>query len=175
MGYGSGTLFQRGKKGTWYYQAWVEGRQVGPFSAKTTDRQKAIRELDKLLGRRARGELTRKRGDDLKAGDLLDDYIEHAKRDLEPNTAYVYEKTIEAHLRKPFGSLRVSAIDTNLLKKYRVQREKDGWDPVTVNRELSYLRGAMRRAMKEGTIQSVPYFPMVKENNARKVFQDEPD
>ncbi len=30
---------------------------MGPFSAKTTNRKKAQRELDKLLGKRARGEI----------------------------------------------------------------------------------------------------------------------
>jgi len=39
--YGSGTLCQRGKKGIWYYQAYVDGEQIGPFSAKTTDKKKA--------------------------------------------------------------------------------------------------------------------------------------
>jgi hypothetical protein len=55
--YGSGTLFQRGKKGIWYYQAWVNGKQQGPYSSKSTKRSDAQRELNKLLGKAARGEI----------------------------------------------------------------------------------------------------------------------
>jgi integrase len=37
------------------------------------------------------------------------------------------------------------------------------------------LRAAFRRALKEGSISSVPYFPMKKEDNARQGFLDEAD
>lgn len=175
MAYGSGTLFQRGKKGIWYYQAWVNGNQVGPFSSHSTDRKVAQRELDKLLGRRSRGELEPKRGHTLNVGNVLVDHIAYAEENLEPDTAYVYRKTIEAHLLKPLGHLQVSALTTDRLKRYRKDRERAGADPVTVNRELSYLRAALNRARKEGILEQVPYFPMIREDNARKVFVAEPD
>ena len=60
MAYGSGTLFQRGKKGIWYYQAYVDGCQFGPISSGSIRREDAQRELDKFLGQRARGAVSAK-------------------------------------------------------------------------------------------------------------------
>src|SRR4051812_43012946 len=82
MAYGSGTLFQRGKKGIWYYQVWVNGKQIGPFSAKTVDRKKAQHELDKLLGKRARGEVTGLKRDKLTVANIVQDYLTYADEKL---------------------------------------------------------------------------------------------
>src|SRR5438270_6776518 len=49
-----------------------------------------------------------------------------------------------------------------------------GVNDSTCNRELSYLRAAWRRALKEGEVSIVPYFPITKGNNARQGFTDEP-
>lgn len=178
MAYGSGTLFQRGKRGIWYYQAYVDGKQVGPFSAKTSDRKKAQKELDKLLGKRARGEITGNtaRAEQGTLGALLDAYIQHAKDNLGENTAYIYELTIEAHLRKPFGAMKAGRLTTDRLREYRKVRKGAGDEESTINRELSYLRAAMRLAVKEGGIVPIPWFPMVNEDgNARQGYKDEPD
>lgn len=178
MSYGSGTLFQRGKKGIWYYQAYVDGKQVGPFSAKTTDRKKAQKELGKLLGKRARGEIS---GQTLKAeqgtlGAILDAYIRHAKDNLGENTSYIYEVTIEAHLRQPFGVMKVGRLTTDRLREYRKARRAEGDEESTINRELSYLRAAMRLSAKEGNAIPIPWFPMTNEDgNARQGYRDEPD
>lgn len=40
----------------------------------------------------------------------------------------------------------------------------------TLNRELAYLRSAFNLARKSGVIRTVPYFPMLKESNARQGF-----
>jgi integrase len=178
MAYGSGTLFQRGKKGTWYYQAWVDGRQVGPFSAKTTDRKRAQQELDRLLGQRARGEITARtiKADQGTLGAVLDTYLQHAKDNLGENTAYIYGLTIEAHLRKPFGAMKPSQLTTDKLKAYRQRRKAEGDEDSTINRELSYLRAAMRLVVRQGTPLPIPWFPMVnEEGNARQGYKDEPD
>jgi hypothetical protein len=124
MGYGSGTIFRRGK--FWYYQCWVNGRQFGPFSSKSTKREIAQRELDKVLGKRARGEITGTRKDVITLGELLDEYLDYADRKLAAVTAYIYRKITDAHLRKPFGSMPASALSVARLKRYRVDRGAAG-------------------------------------------------
>jgi hypothetical protein len=56
---------------SWYYQAYVNGQQIDPRSARTKDRKKAQLELDKLIGKRARGEITGSNRDNITVGDLL--------------------------------------------------------------------------------------------------------
>jgi integrase len=173
MAYGSGTLFQRGTKGIWYYQAWIEGKQVGPLSAKTGDRKKAQRELDKLLGKRARGEHIHCRRDKETVADLLTDYMTYADERLA--SARIIRWVLEANVVPALAKLPIARCDVQRLRKYRKDRVADGADDTTVNRELSYLRAAFRRALKEGAIGAVPYFPITKEDNARQGFLEEVD
>lgn len=178
MAYGSGSLFQRGKKGIWYYQLYIDGRQIGPKSTKTSNRRKAQDELDKMLGKRARGEIT---VHTIKAGEgtlgaVLDEYLQHADADLGKNTAYIYRKTIEAHLREPFGHLKCGKLTSAALKNYRERRRSEGDSDSTVNRELSYLRAALHLQIKQGKAMMVPWFPMVDEKQfARQGFREEPE
>jgi integrase len=82
---------------------------------------------------------------------------------------------LEANVTPSLGKLKIARCDVNRLRQYRRDRVAAGADNSTVNRELSYLRAAFRRALKEGSIGAVPYFPVVKEDNARQGFLDEPD
>lgn len=107
------------------------------------DRKKAQLQLDKILGKRSRGEIIR--------------YM------------------VEANLLPRLGKLRLAQCDVHRLRRYRQERRKEGDDDTTCNRELSYLRAAWRRALKEGHVQHIPYFPTVKEDNARQGFIEEPD
>ena len=92
-----------------YYQAWVEGKQVGPLSAKTTDRKKAQRELDKLLGKRARGEIVHSKRDKETVGDLLNDYLAYADEKLE--SARIIRWVLEANVTPVLGKLRIARCD----------------------------------------------------------------
>lgn len=171
MAYGSGSLFKRGD--IWYYQAWINGHQIGPRSARTKDRKKAQQELDKLLGKRARGEIISGKRDKETVADLLHDYLTYANERLE--SAKIIRWVLEANVLPELGKLKIPLCDVHRLRKYRKTRVAAGADDTTVNRELSYLRAAFRRALKEGSINAVPYFPIMKEDNARQGFLDEPD
>ena len=173
MAYGSGTLFQRGKRGVWYYQAWVDGKQIGPRSAKTTNRKQAQKELDALLGKRARGEILTSHSSYNTVADLLAHYLIYADEKLK--SASIIRNVLEAHVIPHLGGLRLGRCDVQALRKYRKMRQAEGADDTTCNRELSYLRAAWRRSLKEGRVSQVPYFPITREDNARKGFLDEPD
>ncbi|MBV8551323.1 MAG: tyrosine-type recombinase/integrase [Acidobacteriaceae bacterium] len=109
-------------------------------------------------------------------GDILRAYIRHAKEDLGENTAYVYELTINAHLMEPFGKMRNGQLTTAKLQAYREKRKAEGDKDSTINRELSYLRAAMRLQAKQGRSLTIPWFPITNEDgNARQGYQEEPN
>ncbi len=93
---------------------------MGPFSAKTTDRKKAQRELDKLLGKRARGEIVHAKRDKEKVGDLLGDDLAYADERLE--SARTIRWVIEANVRPAVGKLRIARCDVTRLRQYRKER-----------------------------------------------------
>jgi hypothetical protein len=161
MAYGSGSLFQRGKRGIWYYQAWQDGRQLGPFSSHSTDRKQAQRELDKLLGKRARGEIGFS-PNRLTIGAILQNYLLHAGENLALGTVNEYRSHIENQLIPSFGVLRPEVLTHAHLQNYRVRRLSDfalkycATGPIvlahhvsqtTINRELAVLRAALKRAL----------------------------
>jgi integrase len=172
MAYGSGTLFQRGKKGIWYYQAWVNGNQIGPFSAKAADRKKAQHELDKLLGKRARGEVTGLKRDKLTVADIVQDYLTYADEKLANARDIRYK--MEGHaLEHRLANAGASNLTTEDLRAYRKDRLAAGVSDSTCNRDIAYLRAAMNRALKAGRVSVLPYFPRHKEENARQGFLEE--
>jgi integrase len=171
--YGSGSLFPRGKKKIWYYQAWVNGKQIGPKSSRSSDRKVAERELDKLLGKRARGELLTTTGNKETINDLVSDYLAYADERLK--SARIIRWVLESNVVPKLGALRLASCDVSRLRRYRKERTAEGADDTTCNRELSYLRAAWRRALKEGFVNQIPYFPIVKEDNARQGFVEESD
>jgi hypothetical protein len=174
--YGSGSLFRRGKKGIWYYQARAEGEKHGPFSSGSTDKKVAQQELNKLLGKIVRSEIkphTPKPKKRETVELILLDYIAYAEEMLE--SAEIIRVVIRKHLVPALGSLRIPNCDVHRLRKYRRDRKSSGASDTTINREISYLRAAFRRALKEGRIGQLPYFPVSKEDNARQGFLDEPD
>lgn len=190
MGYGSGSLFRRGKKGIWYYQAWVDGLQIGPTSSKSTKREDAQRELDKLLGKRARGELivTPKT---LTIGFIAESYLRHAERTLTPNTAAEYRNHCNHQIVPAFGKLRPLQLTHSHLEQFRDRRSKEKATrfrkngeaivlphtikPATINRELAFLRAALNHWNETNPDQAfrVPVFPMQREDNTRKGFETE--
>lgn len=191
--YGSGSLFQRGKKGIWHYQAWVNGRQIGPRSAKTTNRIKAEKELNKLLGKKARNEhipvavkykpktevdsiVEQWPSDSL--GKILADYLQFLKTNRNPDTHYIVKLVVEKHLYRPFGLVKKWKLRTEMLQQYREDRLGAGAMDSTINRELCQLRAAMWKYIETNHDEPipVPYFPMTNEDrNARQEYRDEPD
>lgn len=163
---GSGTLYQRGN--IWWVKIRVDGRPVYE-SSKSPKKSDAIKLRDKLLARKARGELSGGSADKALITELLDDVL---KSDIKSTTRYVWEKVIEKNIRPFFGNLKAQRLSTDLMDKYREKRKGQGRSDATVNRELSILRTAFHNARKRTPpkVLIVPYFPMVAETNIRKGF-----
>jgi len=163
---GSGSIYLRGD--IWWVKIRVDGRPVYE-SSKSTKKSDAIKLRDKLLARKARGELSGGSADKALLGELLDDVL---KSDIKASTRYVWEKVIEKNIRPFFGKTRAQRLTTDLMDKYREKRKGEGRSDSTVNRELSILRTAFHNARKRTPpkVLVVPYFPMVAETNIRKGF-----
>ena len=163
---GSGTLYLRGN--IWWVKIRVDGRPVYE-SSKSTKKSDAIKLRDKLLARKARGELSGGTADKALIAELLDDVL---KSDIKPSTRYVWGKVIEKNIRPFFGNLKAQRLTTDHMDRYREKRKGEGRSDSTVNRELSILRTSFHNARKRTPpkVLSVPYFPIVAETNIRKGF-----
>lgn len=166
--YGDGSLFKRGQ--IYYFQYFEDGkpRQVSTRSERL---DKAKRFRDQLLNKKLRGELNHDEGR-VTCGELLDDLLEHSKTSVKESTARVWKWCIEANIRSAFGHLRAVHLTTEHLKEYRAKRTAQGRSDVTVNRELAILRIALNLGRKASPpkVTTLPWFPMVKEDNARQWF-----
>jgi hypothetical protein len=89
----------------------------------------------------------------------------------------VITTVFKASIRPAFGDRRPASLTTLDFERYREEREKDV-DPVTVNRDLAYLRAALNNGMLRQTprkVESVPYMPMADEShNVRTGFVEVP-
>jgi integrase len=168
---GSGTIYLRGD--IWWVKIRVDGKPVYE-SSKSTKRSDATKLRDKLLSKRHRGEISGGTPDKVTIGELLDDVL---KSDVKESTRYVWEKVIEKNVRPFFGSLRAVRLSTDKMDDYREKRKAEGRTDSTVNRELSIVRTAFHNARKRSPpkVNTVPYFPMIKETTVRTGFLSDED
>ena len=153
---------------TWYIRYFVNGKRIKE-STGSTNRADAVRLLKKRIGEVANGKpvlaLIKPLGFEDLAAMVVDDYKANQRRSL----ARV-EDAFE-HLRGFFGKDKADRITTDRLTSYRVFRNKEeGAAHSTINREMAALRRGFYLAAEATKVASVPHFPMIRENNARKGF-----
>jgi integrase len=77
-------------------------------------------------------------------------------------------------VRQFFGSDRAVDVTTKRLEAFIAAEEtrpgKKKKSPASINREMAALRGAFNLARKQGQISRIPYFPMLREDDARQGF-----
>lgn len=168
--YGSGSIFRVGR--IWHVQVWVDGKPI-KRSSHSEDKQAARDLRDELLGKRRAGEFV-VAGQWPSCGELLEQFLDYAKRELKPETAYIYELVVRAHLLPFFGRVPIDKLTVEELRSYRRKRGGSVKD-TTINRELALLSSALYRARHDGLAIQVPPFPMAREDNARQGFIEEPD
>jgi integrase len=159
-----GRVYARG--GVFWIAYYVNGKEFRESGGKT--------EFE--AGRKLKGRLKEIYGDRfvgpkqerVTVSDLLDDLLAEQERNRakDVRTSKVRVKPLRAF----FGLYRAVDVTPTLVKRYVSERLADKKTRATVNREVSILRRAFNLAREEERLNRVPYFPMMKEENARQGF-----
>ncbi len=100
------------------------------------------------------------------AEDFLNDYRTNAKKSLERA-----EMSLK-HLKKSFEGVRAIDISTERIRVYILERQEQGAENGTINRELAALKRmfSLARQMTPAKVTHVPYIPHLQENSARQGY-----
>jgi integrase len=76
------------------------------------------------------------------------------------------------HLKEFFGGCKATDITTDRIKEFILQNQAGGMTNASINRDLAALKRMFSLAMKQTPpiAASMPYIPMLKENNTRTGF-----
>ena len=81
--------------------------------------------------------------------------------------------SVESHLRPVrefFSLMRTVDLTASHIESFMQARMEDGKANATINREIGALKQALNLARKQGRLARVPYFPTLREDNARQGF-----
>lgn len=136
-------IFQRGKRGTWWYRFRFAGRIIHE-SARTTSKTLA-REGE----RQRRHELERKWNKVEKRtlpptfSSAAERWLEKRKSSLTPSTVKTYGAAVK-HLRAAFGATLVSDLTAAEIARFQQSRTRQGAAAATINKEVSCVRSTLK-------------------------------
>lgn len=114
-------------------------------------------------------ELTKLRYEDLRNAYLLSSQAK-GRKSLHTNKDEVTGFTSLKHVDTYFAGWKATAITTDAIGEFVLQRQAAGAANGTINRSLAALKAMFRLAMKEGKLQAIPYIEMLREADPRKGF-----
>jgi integrase len=167
---GTGSVFNmKGSNSLWikYHR---NGKPIRE-SACTTKVKVAERLLAKRLGEISSGTYIPRRLEKIQlaelANDLIREYRINARKSVDD-----LEARWKLHLEPFFGLLRAVEVTSDLVAGYDDQRQQQGAENATINRELAALKRmfSLARQSTPPKVNGVPYVAMLKENNTRKGF-----
>ena len=168
------------KQGTLWFSVYRNGNQFHR-PAGTNLVIEAQAERDKFIAKLVDGEIKAGGTGNVTCAALLDDYLNHVKRTSQKDSEwpYIAEKTAKKHLEPFFGSRKADKIDRKILEKYHDQKEAEGYDGTSVNRQLGILRTAFSHGRKNKRTNNVPDFSttiirrLERENARQGIITDE--
>jgi integrase len=166
------SLYQRGK--SWYYDFKYRGeRYTGCIGAVSKTVAKEILAKKKAEAVEGRYELPSKKPSPLFEA-VADEYLRYYRVNRAPKSVRRHEMAYRA-IRPLFEGKRLSDITPFLLERYKRARKEAGLSPVTINRELAFLKNLFTMAIawgkaSENPVKAVKTF---REDNGRIRFLTE--
>lgn len=174
---GEGSIFQKVLDGPWVLQYYTYDPETG--------RRKRVREYSGLrkkgdalallrtrLSAVDRGEIVQPRA--TKIADLYDSLKEHYLNNGNRNAVRGLDWRWQ-HLKPVFSGSLAGHLTTDALSRYTRQRQEEGAANATINRELASLRRMLNLGKRSTPpkVASVPWFPMLREDNTRTGFVED--
>jgi integrase len=164
---GAGSIFTNGSPMLWiaFSERGIRHRE----NTHSTDRSVA----EKLLKRRLAEVETKTfvQTSSVRVDELADDLM-HEYREKKRKTLSSLEQRWRIHLKPWFTKRRACDVTTVTIRTYIKKRTEQGAANATINRELSVLKRAFHAATESTPpkVRSVPFIPMLKEDNVRTGF-----
>ena len=133
------------------------------------DYDEAVTELLKRVAKASSGVPYSNQPERVPIGQLLDLLIADYRYKARKST-YDTELRVNKQLRPFFAEMKAPALSTSILKDYVIRRQKDTAEAATINKELAFLRRAMKLGLRHEPplVERVPHFPMLPVDNARE-------
>ena len=167
---GCGSIFKP-KGSRFYWIAYVSGGKRRFEGTKSEVKGVAQTLLSNRLGDTSKGIVVTPQVGKLTVGQALQAVVDNQTVNGRQSATQT-EQRIEDHLLTYFPTeRRIATITTTDLEAYQTHRLiEQKAERATVNRELAIVRRAFRLAFRGGALASMPFVPMLKEDNARQGF-----
>lgn len=159
-----GRIFSRGPK--FWIAYYVRGKEYRePGGATEAKARKLLQtRLREIYGDRFVGPEEKR----ITIDELLENLLTHLKTKGAKSIG-----SIKSHLkpvRARFALTRAVDLTSTMVEQFIAERMASGKARATANREVQPLKQAFNLARKQGRLTRVPYFPLLKEDNARQGF-----
>jgi integrase len=167
---GDGRVYRRGNR-YWiaYYFRGELVREPGGLDGRGAKTEEEARKTLKQRIREIHGErYIGPRAERLTVGEVLDSYKVHLKQ-----KGAKALRSVVGQLRpveRFFALTRAVDLTTEKIRRFIDARLDEGKSASTVNRAIQATRAAFRLALKEERLTRIPYFPLLREDNARRGF-----
>lgn len=161
---GNGGVYQRGQ--VWWVRYPAGGRERRE-SARSTDKEAAIRLLRQRLAHGSQVDEGR-----LTFEDLAADYLQERQIHGASSTALQWSNARVANLKTAFTGMRAVDITTGGMREYARKRLALGAAPGTVNRDFAAMSRMFTLAIQAGRLTRRPHIPRLQESLPRQGFME---